>query len=598
MLEECLEIFKENLDGDPDMVLRGYIPKDGKYYLVTMKDEGDWEVSEIFEINFDKSEKKLVNEPLDYSYIKYLDYNSILLNTNKAISSKKIHSSTYYTFAIKEKEFSNIKEDIIKSYYKNLKYPRKYKYRNQKKSRILYEDVEAKLNPVDIKELEKIEQWILEHISDNKIFNIEKKSSDLNNKYIKIFFVYEDKEKTKKSYFREQNRYKFTNPFNSNVNNRIINDKLVGQSSNNYTLNSKKPFLKNRDRLISEPFMIDYEVAILQNTFFDYLMTLEKRGYKNIFFDLKTKEINVEEKDLSDYYIELVIYKNKKDELIIKGYNQNIKKESNIDIDIRAYVEEYIPKDANSKLIVKIEEKYKKFTNRNDLLKNLDSIFFNKKYITNRNNMNKLNIEDHELKVIIYKYGKYIEYLIKKSKYNSKKLDDFFIDCVKNSIFNYSINKAISQLNYYISLKEFFEKKEGLYMEFQKNMEKKLKSDGKIILDKDEEILFALGQVLRKIMNQSNIGDKKLSDIKEFLTTRNSDRLKDKLYILVTRYAHIISLYDNRLNYAINQILSYNFTNVNIDQKWILIGFLNESYIYAEKNNKENKKDGEENATK
>ena len=135
-------------------------------------------------------------------------------------------------------------------------------------------------------------------------------------------------------------------------------------------------------------------------------------------------------------------------------------------------------------------------------------------------------------------------------------------------------------------------------MEFQKNMEKKLKSDGKIILDKDEEILFALGQVLRKIMNQSNIGDKKLSDIKEFLTTRNSDRLKDKLYILVTRYAHIISLYDNRLNYAINQILSYNFTNVNIDQKWILIGFLNESYIYAEKNNKENKKDGEENATK
>lgn len=598
MLEECLEIFKKNLDEDPDMVLRGYIPKDGKYSLVTMKEEGFWEVSETFEINFVKNEKKLVNEPLDYSYIKYLDYNSILLNTNKAISNKKIHSSTYYTFAFKEKEFSNIKEDIIRSYYMNLKDPAKYKYRSKRKSRILYEDVESKLSPVDKKEVEKIEYWILEHISDNKLFDIDKKASDLNNKYVKIFFVYDDREKTKKSYLREQNRYKFTNPFNSNVNNRIINGKLVGQSSNNYSLNSKKPFLKNRNRLISEPFMIDYEVAILQNTFFDYLMTLEKRGYNNIFFDLKTKEIHVQEKDLSDYYIELVIYKDKKDELIIKGYNQNIKKVSNIDINIRAYVEEYIPKDADSKLIVKIEEKYKKFTNRNDLLKRLDSIFFNKKYIANRNNLKKLNIEDYELKVIIYKYGEYIENLIRKFKYNSKKLDGFFIDSVKNSILNYPINRAISQLNYYVSLKEFFENKEGLYMEFQKNMEKKLKSNGEIILDKDEEVLFALGQVLRKIINQSNIGDKKLSDIKEFLTTRNSDRLIDKFYIMVTRYSHIISLYDKRLNNAINQILTYNFTNVNIDQKWILAGFLNESYIYAEKNDEENKKDGEANATK
>lgn len=598
MLEECLEIFKKNLDEDPDMVLRGYIPKDGKYYLVTMKEKGPWEVSETFEIKFDKNERKLVNEPLDYSYIKYLDYNSILLNTNKAISNKKIHSSTYYTFAFKEKEFSNIKKDIIKSYYKNLKDPIKYKYRNQRKSRLLYEDVEVKLSPVDKKEVENIEYWILENISDNKLFDIEKKSSDLNNKYIKIFFVYDDREKTKKSYLREQNRYKFTNPFNSNVNNRIINGKLVGQSSNNCSLNSKKPFLKNRNRLISEPFMIDYEVAILQNTFFDYLMTLEKRGYNNIFFDLKTKEINVEEKDLSDYYIELVIYKNKKDQLIIKGYNQNIKKVSNIDINIRAYVEEYIPKDADPKLIVKIEEKYKKFTNRNDLLKKLDSIFFNKKYIANRNNLKKLNIENHELKVIIYKYGKYVEDLIKKSRYNSKKLDNLFIDSVKNSILNYSINRVISQLNYYISMKEFFENKEGLYMEFQKNIEKKLKSNGKMVLDKDEEILFALGQVLRKIMNQSNIGDKKLSDISIFLNIQNSDRLIDKFYLMITRYSYLISLYDKRLNNAISQILTYNFTNDNIDKKWILAGFLNESYIYAEKKIEDNKKEGESNATK
>lgn len=135
-------------------------------------------------------------------------------------------------------------------------------------------------------------------------------------------------------------------------------------------------------------------------------------------------------------------------------------------------------------------------------------------------------------------------------------------------------------------------------MEFQKNIEKKLKSNGKMVLDKDEEILFALGQVLRKIMNQSNIGDKKLSDISIFLNIQNSDRLIDKFYLMITRYSYLISLYDKRLNNAISQILTYNFTNDNIDKKWILAGFLNESYIYAEKKNEDNKKEGESNATK
>ena len=79
MLEECLEIFKKNLDEDPDMVLRGYIPKDGKYYLVTMKEKGPWEVSPSFKIKYDKKEKKIENQPLNYSFIRDLDFNSNLI---------------------------------------------------------------------------------------------------------------------------------------------------------------------------------------------------------------------------------------------------------------------------------------------------------------------------------------------------------------------------------------------------------------------------------------------------------------------------------------------------------------------------------------
>ena len=54
MLEECLEIFKKNLDYDSDMVLRGYIPKDGKYYLgvgggITCESELDFEYEETLQ---------------------------------------------------------------------------------------------------------------------------------------------------------------------------------------------------------------------------------------------------------------------------------------------------------------------------------------------------------------------------------------------------------------------------------------------------------------------------------------------------------------------------------------------------------------------
>ncbi|MFR2716647.1 MAG: hypothetical protein ACLTA5_04715 [Anaerococcus obesiensis] len=46
------------MDEDPDMVLRGYIPKDGKYYLVTMKEKGPWEVSPSFKIKYNKKRKE------------------------------------------------------------------------------------------------------------------------------------------------------------------------------------------------------------------------------------------------------------------------------------------------------------------------------------------------------------------------------------------------------------------------------------------------------------------------------------------------------------------------------------------------------------
>ena len=233
MLEECLEIFKKNLDEDPDMVLRGYIPKDGKYYLVTMKEEGPWEVSPSFKIKYDKKEKKIENQPLNFSLIKNLDFYSNIINTQKPIDSKKsIHSSNYYSFFFKENSYEDkINKDAIERYFSILKNPlRKYK---DKKAKNLYLENEEKLGGVNVDEAEKIEKWIIENIDDKNIFDIDTNSKD----YFKIFFVYEDEEKTKKAYQREQDRYLLTNLFNKNKYNIEVNGKTFGVSDDNLGIN-------------------------------------------------------------------------------------------------------------------------------------------------------------------------------------------------------------------------------------------------------------------------------------------------------------------------------------------------------------------------
>ncbi|MFR2716650.1 MAG: hypothetical protein ACLTA5_04730 [Anaerococcus obesiensis] len=57
-------------------------------------------------------------------------------------------------------------------------------------------------------------------------------------------------------------------------------------------------------------------------------------------------------------------------------------------------------------------------------------------------------------------------------------------------------------------------------MDFQEKMKRKLESAGDISLEGDEEILFALGQVLRKLLNHSKISDKNLTFIRNFLMNK------------------------------------------------------------------------------
>lgn len=579
MLEECLEIFKKNLDEDPDMVLRGYIPKDGKYYLVTMKEKGPWEVSPSFKIKYDKKEKKIENQPLNYSFIRDLDFNSNLLNMNKSIDNKKaIHSSNYYSFFFKENIYEDkINKDAIERYFSILKNPlKKYKDKNAKN---LYLENEEKLGGVNVDEAEKIEKWIVENIDNKNIFDIDTSSKD----YFKIFFVYEDEEKTKKAYQREQDRYLLTNLFNKNKYNIEVNGKTFGVSDDNLGINDKKPYLENLSRKVKQPYLISADVAKLQNLFFSYLSSAVKRGNNRIYFNAGNKEI-IFEKNKNFIGFELFLYP-EKNEAAILDYNIYSKDFDDIEIQISQYIEEYLPENAKAEDISKREEKYGLVTEKNTLLNKIDSVFFYNYYQRNKYNLENLNIKELNFKMIILNYGKSLEFAIvnNKNKEIVRILDRLLEDSIKYSLVNGYNTKAITQFNYYLSLKEYFEKKEENYMDFQENMKRKLESAGEISLEGDKEIFFAVGQVLRKLLNYSNIGDKNLTFIRNFLGGQKTSRIIENLEHLLVTYAHNISAKDVRLNRAVSQILVHKFDNKKAEDRWIIAGFLEESYLYGKK---------------
>ncbi|MDQ0274508.1 CRISPR-associated protein Csh1 [Peptoniphilus koenoeneniae] len=636
MIKECIEIFQEELKKDPNLILKSYLPKDGKYILVTMKENEDWALSEPLTIKYDKKTKIIDGEnSLNYDFIKYLDYHSNILDSNKSMDFKKlIQSSNYYSIFFKEniypkeesakiilsriyelldsgkfsldkidEEKSIFKEEIyagldfedvekfkkffssILRYFDTLKDPyTKYK---DKESKVLYEENENILGIVNTEEVEKIRNWLIK--------NLDKFNLNPDNKtYFKIFFVYEDKEKTKRAYKREQERYLRSNSFNKNKYNKEIDGKIFGLSNNNMGLNEKKPYLSNFDRIINEPYLISTEDAEIQKTFFDYLDNLVRRQIYRVYFDIKREKILENDFDLNEDFkgYELLLYPDK-NEAAILSYKQYTKNLFDIDITFKEYIKENYGKDAKEDDIKKQKSKYSYMTKRSDVMKNVDWVYFYNYFYKNRDSLENLNIKDGNLKLIIINHGQNaLNFILNgKEKYFEKNLDSLMFDSIKYSLSNNYFNKAIAQFNYYLSFKDYFEKNiGGLFMTLQKDMKEKIRSGGNFEFESDEEFLFGIGQILRYLLDKSNIGDKNLTFIREYLDNDNPKKIVEKLKRLIVRYGHNIKVIKNsNLNGLISKVLSYEYKGKKVDDKYIICGFLDEVYIYNKKNNSEEK---------
>lgn len=599
MFEECLEVFKRELDYDNNLILDEYIPADGSYIIV----DAEGKIKNYQDIKLDKKKRGTSEAVVKGSYFKeicFYDYHSKLISMNKPVDSKKvIHSNNYLAFAVKKESItSKLTETIIDNYYDTLKNPLEAKYKKSKEASKIYQKFEEEYAPVNIEILEKCRSWIKQHIfSIDKLIDIDLKKKD----YLKIFFEIfeadeEDNKKNKELFIQEDNRYIFPSIYNSNDYNVEINGKIQGIPDNNMGMNAKKPFLAIKTRKTPAAYLVDINKAILQKQFFEYLMNFAANGKNNIYIDTKNYRIKAySDQDERDDFDEMA-----------SGYYLRIQKGKELEIQIQDNIVDYqnrlkinfeyvkfISIDIKEDKLPEFAKKYGVYDKRTSIGTLINEIFFSKFLRTNYFiDANDMSIKDSVLRQNIIIYRNIIFDWVYKGIDNnfSKAEEKFALDLIKNSIRNedkYNLRPK-SQLNLHWSLKDYFlkmKKEQGgetmadIATKIRTSVKDKVMSKEEVVMPSDDkEYYYAVGQLLSYFIFKSRAGKRMQSMINPVLNAKRDNIIKMRLFQLYKKYNYDISIHNYNMKKLYAMILGYKPQN-KVNQEMILFGYLDENIL-------------------
>lgn len=599
MFEECLEVFKRELDYDNNLILDEYIPADGSYIIV----DAEGKIKNYQDIKLDKKKRGTSEAVVKGSYFKeicFYDYHSKLISMNKPVDSKKvIHSNNYLSFAVKKESIaSKLTEEIIDNYYDTLKNPLEKKYKKSKEASKIYQKFEEEHSAVDIELLERCRRWIKQHIfSIDKLINV-----DLGKKeYLKIFFEVfevgeEDNKKNRELFIQEDNRYIFPNIYNSNDYNVEVEGKIQGIPDNNMGMNAKKPFLAIKTRKTPAAYLVDINKAILQKQFFEYLMNFAANGKNNIYIDTKNYRIKAySDQDERDDFDEMA-----------SGYYLRIQKGKELEIQIQDNIVDYqnrlktnfeymkfISIDIKGDKLPEFAKKYGVYDKRTSVGTLINEIFFSKFLRTNYFiDVNDMSIKDSVLRQNIIMYRNIIFDWVYKGIDNnfSKAEEKFALDLIKNSIRNedkYNLRPK-SQLNLHWSLKDYFlkmKKEQGgdtmadIATKIRTSVKEKIMFKEDLIMPSDDkEYYYAVGQLLSYFIFKSRAGKRMQSMINPVLNAKRDNIIKMRLFQLYKKYNYDISIHNYNMKKLYAMILGYKPQN-KVNQEMILFGYLDENIL-------------------
>ncbi|WP_278546443.1 hypothetical protein [Megamonas funiformis] len=600
MFEECLDVFKRELEDDSNLILGEYIPVDGSYIIV----DNNGKIKKYQDIKLDKKKRGTSEAVVKGSYfgeICFYDYHSKLISMNKPVDNKKvIHSNNYLAFAVKKESIvtGKLTEIIIDNYYDTLKNPLEKKYKKSKEASKIYQKFEEKYAPVNIEILEKCRSWIKQNIfSIDKLIDIDLKKKD----YLKIFFEIfeadeEDNKKNKELFIQEDNRYIFPSIYNNNDYNVEINGKIQGIPDNNMGMNAKKPFLAIKTRKTPAAYLIDINKAILQKQFFEYLMNFAANGKNNVYIDTKNYRIKAySDQDERDDFDEMA-----------SGYYLRIQKGKELEIQVQDNLVDYqnrlklnfeyikfINIDRKEDKLPEFARRYGIYYKRTNVGNLINEIFFSKCLRTNYfMDISAINVKDSTLKQNIIMYRNAIFDWVYKGIDNNFSIveEKFALSLIKNSIQSddkYKL-RAKSQLNLHWSLKDYFFKMKGKQggntmvdtaTKVRENVKEKVLSKNEVTMpSNDEEYYYAVGQLLSYLIFKSRAGKKMQSMVNPVLNAKRDNVIKMRLFQLYKKYNYDISIYNYHMKNLYAMILGYKPKN-KVNQEMILFGYLDENIL-------------------
>lgn len=591
MLQEAIEVFKENLQKYGDrIIIDSYIPKDGTYRLIEMKDGGDWKIKKTVDIYFDKKENNVVGSTeSDYLLICELDYKSKLLEMNKPIDPKKvIHSNNCFSLAVKKDSIitEKLSKEILMGYYKILKNP-VMKYEKKAKAKKLYELAEKKLGQPNTKLIERIEEYVLNH-NIWEGMNLEKKD------YAKVFFIFSDEEKTKELYQIENERYLTPNIYNNNNYNIEVGQEILGLPNNNMGMNSKKPYLENKTRKQTVPYLLNQEDVLIQSQFFDYLMGQVSKKRFHIYIDKSDEEdmkicsytnkeqpLNIE----NGYYLRCSVGKAGAeicDADVITCYNTSLK----LPFYLKNYIE--IPEEIVKKSKINYNEAIQNLWEIQNLI---NAIFFEGKLKSNFFTEAKdINIYDSILKQCVLDSRDVLaNWFWRNTKLQvANTIDSISLQLIKNSILKREIFAAQRQFNLRWSLLEYLNKQEiGVHMKEIRNQLRQhinLTKDDEWDFVSDEEYCYGVGQAVSYLLSLSKSNYKRDSYINPYLNAKKPDIIKKRLLQSYKKYNYIIMhVNGGRTSQILSHLMMY--TAKKIYPEIIMAGFVSTSLLYEKKDN-------------
>lgn len=413
--------------------------------------------------------------------------------------------------------------------------------------------------------------------------------------YVKIFFIFTDRDKTIAYYKQESERYLLPNLYNSNDYNYNDEGIILGLPNNNMGMNSKKPYLENKTRKIKVPYLLDQQKALLQSQFFDYLLGEVSKGKYNFYIN------NFEGNEDIKAYTDL-----EEPDDILSGYYLRCRKEKN-EVEIvhadnvscysKALNEPFILKNyigISQKDIDKSTLPYDTMIDNLWQIRHLiDSIFFEGRLQFNLySRIEDIQINDVVLKRCLLENRDVLSAWFYEGKDNLVKssVDKFSMQLIKNAIINDETFKAQRQFNLRWSLLSYFKDKRRIG-ENMEDIREKLRQhinsgkDEKWTFDSDEEFSYAVGQIAEYFLSLNRSNNKSAAYINTFLNAKNAALVKKKVQNAYKKYNYAIYYIESsRVQQLVEHIMMYEPHKIYTE--YILAGFCAAMLVY-EKNKEE-----------